>query len=159
MLLTQPVEFKGFACAVAALIETRNQKAIIMQRIKYILPAIVLLAMVVSEPAWADRGRHGGGRGRAHVGVYIGAPMFWPYYAQPYYYPQPQPYFYPQPYASPYSYYPPASPLAPPVYMQQQPSSPVQQYWYFCNESQGYYPYVQECPSGWQQVTPQPPGN
>lgn len=115
----------------------------------------MLLATIVSEPAWADRGRHGGGRTRAHVGVYIGAPMFWPYYAQPYYYPQPQPYLYPQP----YSYYPPVAPAAPPVYMEQQPSSPAQQYWYFCNESQGYYPYVQQCPSGWQQVTPQPPGN
>jgi hypothetical protein len=30
-------------------------------------------------------------------------------------------------------------------------------YWYYCAESQAYYPYVKECPGGWQQVEPQPP--
>ena len=29
------------------------------------------------------------------------------------------------------------------------------QYWYYCQASQGYYPYVSECPSGWLQVVPQ----
>ncbi len=28
-------------------------------------------------------------------------------------------------------------------------------YWYFCPDSQAYYPYVLECPSGWLQVVPQ----
>ena len=27
-------------------------------------------------------------------------------------------------------------------------------YWYFCPDSQAYYPYVLECPSGWLQVVP-----
>lgn len=30
-------------------------------------------------------------------------------------------------------------------------------YWYYCDDPQGYYPYVGDCPNGWQQVTPQPP--
>ncbi len=28
--------------------------------------------------------------------------------------------------------------------------------WYYCAESRAYYPYVQQCAAGWQQVTPQP---
>jgi len=27
-------------------------------------------------------------------------------------------------------------------------------YWYYCADSQAYYPYVKECPGGWQQVAP-----
>jgi len=29
-------------------------------------------------------------------------------------------------------------------------------YWYYCAASRGYYPYVTECPSGWQPVASQP---
>jgi hypothetical protein len=29
-------------------------------------------------------------------------------------------------------------------------------YWYFCPDSQAYYPYVQTCPSPWVQVLPEP---
>ena len=42
--------------------------------------------------------------------------------------------------------------------------SPVQQYWYRCGNPEGYYPYVRNCNTGWEQVpaTPQnipgPPG-
>ena len=32
----------------------------------------------------------------------------------------------------------------------------AQQYWYFCKGSNKYYPYVKECPGGWQKVLPQP---
>ena len=52
------------------------------------------------------------------------------------------------------------APAAPPVYIQQnnpQPSSqPQANYWYYCRESEAYYPYVKECPGGWQAVAPQP---
>ena len=27
--------------------------------------------------------------------------------------------------------------------------------WYYCRDAKAYYPYVRECPSGWQQVVPQ----
>ena len=37
------------------------------------------------------------------------------------------------------------------------PSTPQPGYWYYCPGSQQYYPYVQQCPSGWQPVAPQPP--
>ena len=28
--------------------------------------------------------------------------------------------------------------------------------WYFCRESNAYYPYVKQCPSGWTRVPAQP---
>ena len=57
-------------------------------------------------------------------------------------------------------YYPPEVYAVPaPVYVQ---PSTVQlpapaYYWYYCAQSNAYYPYVSECPGGWQQVTPTPP--
>jgi len=58
------------------------------------------------------------------------------------------PYFYPYPYYA-----------SPPVVMQQPPvySEPEQQqayYWYYCQNPQGYYPYVKSCPGGWMKVVP-----
>ncbi|MFZ2854428.1 MAG: hypothetical protein WAZ34_10015 [Rhodocyclaceae bacterium] len=123
--------------------------------------ACLLLVMLGTGSAWADRGNHGQGhhdRGhRAHLGIVIG-PLWGPLYP-------PRPYYYP-PY-SPY-YYPPVvvERPAPPVYIEQPqvfPAPPVPaaetiNYWYYCAEANGYYPYVKECRSGWQRVLPQPPG-
>jgi hypothetical protein len=52
------------------------------------------------------------------------------------------------------------APATPPVYIQQ--AAPVVQqnpagYWYYCNNPQGYYPYVKQCNNSWQQVEPTPP--
>ena len=68
------------------------------------------------------------------------------------------------PYWAPYSYhaYPPVviAP-APPVYVQPSPpvaaQPPPPHYWYYCDEAQAYYPYVQQCPGGWRRVVPTPP--
>ena len=86
-----------------------------------------------------------------------------PFAAFPYYYP-PFPYYYPAYYPT---YYP--APVVvqqqPAVYVEQpapqpQPQPQVQQpatgYWYYCADSRAYYPYVKECPAGWQRVAPQP---
>ena len=61
-------------------------------------------------------------------------------------------------------YYPPAVVAAPaPVYIEQGASArarrppPAQSqsaYWYYCRDTQTYYPYVQQCASPWQQVVP-----
>ncbi len=65
------------------------------------------------------------------------------------------------PYNSP-SYYPPPVVVqqAPVIYMQQAPQPvPAQPaYWYYCQDPQGYYPYVNQCPRGWMRVVPAPPG-
>jgi hypothetical protein len=120
-----------------------------------VLAGVLLAGAAASGTALAQHRFHGGPR----VGVYIGAP-FYPYYYSPYYYP-------------PY-YYPPVvvAPATPPVYIEQpaQPQPQLQQlppaapqqpatgWWYYCAEGQGYYPYVKQCPGGWQQVAPQPQG-
>ena len=32
------------------------------------------------------------------------------------------------------------------------PAPATQEYWYYCDNPQGYYPYVPQCVSGWQRV-------
>ena len=73
--------------------------------------------------------------------VIVGSPFF--------YYP------YPYPYSYPYYYYPPMSYL-PPDYMEEEGAAD-QAYWYYCAGAKAYYPYVKECPGGWQRVAPPPP--
>jgi hypothetical protein len=34
---------------------------------------------------------------------------------------------------------------------------PGASYWYYCQDTQAYYPYVKECPSGWLTVAPSAP--
>ena len=130
----------------------------------------------LAAPTDADaRPFHRGGGGR--VGVYFGAGVLaapWAY--RPYYYgsyPYYGSYYGSYPYAYPYyspSYYPPVVVQEQPtVYVEQQgPGAPApstvpptasapqaqQQFWFFCQDSQTYYPHVQNCASPWQRVTP-----
>lgn len=73
-------------------------------------------------------------------------------------------YFYPQP------VYPYPDPYMPPVVVTQ--SEPVEstpdivvapaaasQSWYYCESTQGYYPYTASCPEGWKAVPATPPAN
>jgi len=110
-----------------------------------LLFAFLLIGIGTSSNVWADRGHHG------HFGVVIGAPFFSPWYYPPYYYPP---------------YYPPVviERQAAPVYIEQQSASPAvpeasapNNYWYYCVRAKAYYPYVKDCPGGWQKVSPQPP--
>jgi hypothetical protein len=123
---------------------------------------LIVFALLVAGIAnvWA------GGRVYGSVGVYVGPGAYWgPGYVRPYYYPRAYyPGFYPFPYGDPYYNLAPivVVPSAPPVYIEQSdvavepaPAS-SQQYWYFCKGSNKYYPYVKECPGGWQKVLPQP---
>ncbi|MCM0082837.1 hypothetical protein L4X63_14675 [Geomonas sp. Red32] len=139
-----------------------------------LLPLMVLaccLSASLDDSAYAQRGGRGafvGRGGGGHIargggfrgggyhhgghfggGVFIGGPWFW----DPFFYP-----FYPY-YAYPYY-------SSPSVIIQQQqpqeyimqPSAPEQPqgYWYYCKESNGYYPYVKRCPGGWMRVAPTP---
>jgi len=122
------------------------------QKLLFVLAALLLAG---AGNSWAD------GHYRGRVGVYIGPGAYWgPAYPRPYYYPG----FYPYPYADPYYNSAPVVvvPSAPPVYIEQgavtaEPiESAAQQYWYFCRATKKYYPYVKECPGGWQKVLPQP---
>ncbi|MCX7089548.1 MAG: hypothetical protein NTV00_16035 [Methylococcales bacterium] len=56
--------------------------------------------------------------------------------------------------------YPPviAVPATPPVYIQRNVAPPPEpNYWYYCRNAGGYYPYIRDCPGGWEKVAPQPP--
>ena len=93
------------------------------------------------------RGGFHGYHAYPRFGLYLGLPVYpRPYFSYPY-----------------YPYYPPSIvtvPSSPPVYIER-PAPPVQQqfpagYWYYCNNPEGYYPYVADCPAGWRQVDPIP---
>jgi len=104
---------------------------------------ILLLAIGGIGDAWAD---HYHGHVSTHVGVYFG-PVWGPWY-----YPAPTYYYPPQPIV--------IERAPPPVYIEQaEPAPAPNAYWYYCGTSRAYYPYVKECSSGWQRVTPQPPQN
>jgi hypothetical protein len=95
---------------------------------------------------------HGGGHrhlGHHHhhktfvgVGVGFGYPWGW-WYPSPYYY-------YP---------YPVAYPVQPVTYIEQGGAPAALEpagWWYYCDASTSYYPYVRECPAGWQRVPTSP---
>lgn len=111
------------------------------------IPIALILAcsaMVFADSGWA----HGNARHRhSRVGVYIGGPIY-PWHS---------------PFRPPYYYYPPviAVPTSPPpltAYIEQASEAPpAESYWYYCNSSRAYYPYVQQCPEAWQKVLPSLP--
>jgi hypothetical protein len=110
-------------------------------RLRIVLLVALVLVLLVAGAQPALAWRHG---------VFVGVgPLWYPWYGYPY--PYPYPYVYPAP------------PVVierpePQVYVQSQPAPPpAQNYWYYCEDAKGYYPYVQQCPRGWMQVVPQAP--
>jgi hypothetical protein len=111
-------------------------------------------------------GGHGGARGGqfAHGGVWAGGGWGgshhhhhrccgWDIGFVDYWYPYPYPYpWVDEGFWDPYWYAgPPANSYAQPA------PPPPPSYWYYCSDSGSYYPYVQQCASGWQKVLPTPP--
>ena len=142
-----------------------------MKRINFIRLLIFLLWSFFHGSVWAEGGHggghHGGGHGGWHggghhgghweygFGLGLGLGYGLGYYGMPYY-----------PY--PYYPYPPlvTAPARPIVYIQNgelpapqpQTATQPQTYWHYCRNPDGYYPYVRDCPGGWERVSPQPPG-
>ena len=115
--------------------------------------ALVLTSAFAAQSALAG-GRHGHSRVSVGIGFGFGGwgyPAYgwggYPYYGYGY---------------GGYPYY--AAPVVvqqqPTVYVEQpaaqQSAQPPQGYWYYCQDARAYYPYVKECPAGWQRVAPQP---
>jgi hypothetical protein len=143
----------------------------IMKTIRILL--VLILGLTTSFAALAG-GKHGGGgyRGggghhhhhggtRWTVGVNFGFPGYWggywggwPWYGPAYsYYPYPYyPAYYPAPVAVPQQ---PTTYIEQPAPQAQQQQAPTG-YWYYCADPGAYYPYIKECPAGWQRVAPQP---
>ncbi len=117
---------------------------------------IALLAALAGVLASGPAAAHGGYRSHHWSGprIFIGPSIGW------WYYPPPVRYYPYDPY-----YAPPVAvvPRSPPVYIERGDSAgaaPQQQdYWHYCPESKTYYPYVKECPGGWERVVPRPPSN
>lgn len=100
---------------------------------------------------YGGRGGYRGGSYGPSVGVYVGVPAYapWGFWGYPYY---------------PSAVYDPSAaiayPDAPPVAGSFSPPDAEQApapsgYWYYCANPAGYYPYVQQCSSGWTPVAPQ----
>ena len=131
-----------------------------MKRVTAALAIVAtLLGAMATETAWAH------GRGRVSVGIGFGFGGYWPGYWGPGYWPG---YWYPPyPYYSPY-YYPSGVTSAPTAYIERgdetpgpapaQAAAPRRDWWYYCPETQTYYPYVKQCAGGWQRVEPRPQG-
>jgi len=102
--------------------------------------ALLLVLALASGSALA----HGRGKARVHLGFHFGVPLYaWHWYPAPAYYYHPAPVY--------------VQPPAPPVYVERSdvvPEGPGT--WYFCRESNSYYPYVKQCPGGWTRVPAQP---
>jgi hypothetical protein len=107
--------------------------------------------------ALAAAGALGAGSAFAHgfhhgprVSIGFGFGPYWGpgYWGAPYYPYYPAPAYYPAPVL--------VAPAAPAQYVER--DQPLQSgYWYYCETSRGYYPYVKECPGGWKAVPPAPP--
>lgn len=117
------------------------------------LSALILLISTLHSPASEARGHHHGG---GNFGFYFGAPIY-PHsyyrYNDPFYRYDPYYYSYPQQTII-------TVPQTPPTYIQQSPPVTTQNqpgYWYYCDNPEGYYPYVKECLNTWQPVEPTPP--
>ncbi len=98
------------------------------------------------------RGEHVEGSRHRNYGefeFFVGSPFFWPdFYYWPYY-------TYPPYYSSPTM----IMPSTPPAYIEQgtvvPQIQPLQQNNLdYCSDPAGYYPYVQECSSGWRRINP-----
>ena len=114
--------------------------------VRFILTLLLGGAAIAAPLSWAHGPGHHHHHHHSRVGVYFGYAWLFP---QPVY-PQPRSY-----------YFPPTvivRPAEPQVYIERAAPQP-QAYWHYCGNPQGYYPYVKECPGGWQQVVPTPPPN
>jgi hypothetical protein len=130
-----------------------------MRKFAHIVLGASLLSLSLASGAAAQRERdehwHGGDIHHFNehdLGVWRGGRWFhgphdgrdgwwWTVGGAWYFYPAPI-YPYPDPYLPPEAA-PPAAPSATPT-------------WYYCTNPQGYYPYVQQCPTPWQAVPAQP---
>lgn len=146
-----------------------------MRKILMFTVAATLMAASLPAVAGGGHGHYGhggyghGGYSHARVGVYFGAPLLFApwYYPSPYYYSSPpvvvrervvvrEPLVYYDERGNPVPSTPPQVAQAPQIQPPAQASSAAPT-WYFCADTQTYYPYAQTCASPWQRVIPQPP--
>lgn len=114
-----------------------------MKKTAAIALATLTLLLAYSQPGHA----HGHFRGSIWIG-----PGYGPGYGSWWWAPPPTPVIVER--------YPVIVQEEPVTYIHQEPQpqqQPQQQFWYYCADKNGYYPYVKECPKGWTKVAPTPP--
>jgi len=118
-----------------------------MQTWKSFLVAVASVALLgTSASVWSRDGWHG----HSHSSVSVGIGFGWPVYGSPLWYPAPA------------YVYPPAVvvPPAPRVYIERNTPLALEGgapgYWYYCRESNTYYPYVRDCAGPWERVPARP---
>ena len=140
-----------------------------MKHVKSIAACVLFgsLAIMSGSALAYHGGYHGGHHHGTRVGVYVGVPAFgfgYPYYGYPYGYGRYGGYDNYSGYGG-YGYYSPSTTVVtvvapPPVYVEQATagmSGPASDgNWYYCNNPDGYYPYVRQCLAGWQRIPAQP---
>ena len=114
-----------------------------MKALKVTLLLIAGLAAAAGSLSATGRGgRGGGGYDSLYRSEHISSrasvtgPVFAPWYPAP-----------------PYWYY--EQTVAVPPYIERDPAA--SSHWFFCKAAGIYYPYIRECPAGWQEVAPQLP--
>ncbi len=114
--------------------------------------ATIIMVFMCAMPGQAAHRHGGGGPGLwPLVGLGVGLGVWelsrphyvYPYYSEPPVIIQQQS---PDVYIQSVPQYVPAPQTPEPAY-----------YWYYCQEPQGYYPYVNQCQQGWMKVVPTPP--
>jgi hypothetical protein len=102
---------------------------------------------------------HGGWYGPS-LGFYFGAPWYWGGWPYGVYDPYPYGYGYSYSYAPAPAYQAPeATFYVTPAPAATPPADAPTNYWYYCTNPAGYYPYVQNCTKAWMQVVPQGASN
>jgi hypothetical protein len=108
--------------------------------------ALALILVLAAGSALAGGRHHHHGHGRISLGFHFGVPLGW---YHPWHYAPPAYYYYPAPVV--------VQPAAPTTFVERSDVVPEGAgSWYFCRDSNGYYPYVKQCPGGWQRVPAQP---
>ena len=106
---------------------------------------VFLFANTIPGYAVGGGNYHGGSSWHGAIWIGPGWGGWGPWWGTPFY-----------PYYPYYPYYPETPAVTqqqPPVYVQPE----EQYYWYFCQNPEGYYPYVKKCPGGWLKVIPPAP--
>lgn len=109
-----------------------------MFRALVLILAGCIATLAMASPADA----HGRGGGGVRFGVVIGAPLWWGWHHP---YPRYERVIVERP--------------GPTVYVEKDADGlerDADQYWYYCPDSETYYPYVKQCASPWHRVAPQP---
>ncbi len=110
---------------------------------KSVLILLILPAVLSAGAVSCYAGGHGHHDGHFSGSIWIG-PGWGAAWPGPYYPPY-------------YPYYVPRA-AAQPLYGEdvRAPAPEEEDYWYYCRQPEGYYPYIKKCPGGWMKVVPPP---